>query len=84
MHKTGSVGKVKILRPPFNIEKRQIVQVCSHTGDDIASYDRPAFVGSSKTAEKAVSDGSGSNVSSAAFCVPQPIGGLLVWELSWT
>ena len=52
--------------------------VDSNAGYDITSCFRSAFVEVRKTPENAASDGLGLNFSGAAFCLPQPIDGLLV------
>ena len=52
--------------------------VYSHTGYGVTSYFRSVFIEVRKMAENAASNGFGSNFSSAAFCLTQPIGALLV------
>ena len=52
----------------------------SHIGHDVTSYFRSAVTGVQNAAENAVYDRLMSNFNSAAFCLAQPIGGLLVFE----
>ena len=51
--------------------------VFSHTGYDFTSYFRSTFIEVRKSARNAASDGR-SNLSGAALCLAQPLGGLLV------
>ena len=51
--------------------------VFSHTGYDVTSYFRLAFMEVRKTTENATFDGFGSNISGAAFCVPHQLVGIL-------
>ena len=47
--------------------------IYSHAGYDVTSYFRSAFIEVRKTVENAASDGFGSNVSGAAFCLPHQL-----------
>ena len=52
--------------------------VYNHTGYDITSYFRSAFIEVGKPAENAASDDFGSNFSGAAFCLPHQLVGILL------
>ena len=52
--------------------------VCSHTGHDVACYFRSVFIKVRKIANDATSNNFGSDFSGVAFCLAQPMGGLLV------
>ena len=73
----------RIIRSLLNIESSNLhrdihMGACyKHTGYDDTSCFRSAVIGVQNTAN-AASDGYWSNFSGAAFCLAQPIGGLLV------
>ena len=62
------------------ISKRTLVYSC--TGRDVTSYFQSAFIEVRKTAENGASNGFRPNFSGAAFCLAQPVGGLLVSEVT--
>ena len=52
--------------------------VCSHSRYDVTSYFYSAFIGVQRNGRKCRLRRVGSNFGGAAFCLAQPIGGLLV------
>ena len=76
--------KYRIIRPLFNPQITKFYTVIradigySHNGYGTTSYFQSAVVEVRNTAENAASDGFESNFSGVAFCMAQPIGGLLL------
>ena len=52
--------------------------VYRHTGYDVTSYFRSAFIEVRKTADNPTFDGFGWNFNGATLCLAKPVGGLLV------